>query len=50
VTRPRGKKPLLADKRYPDRLRVEAREEFERRLKRETAKAAKELHRRPVAA
>ncbi|MFC9501372.1 hypothetical protein [Streptomyces sp. NPDC056982] len=37
-------------KRYPDRLRVETREEFEARLKRETAKAAKELHRRPVAA
>ncbi|MFD0541912.1 hypothetical protein ACFQ1B_00655 [Streptomyces mexicanus] len=37
-------------KRYLDRLRVETREEFERRLKRETAKAAKELHRRPVAA
>ncbi|MFD5423943.1 hypothetical protein [Streptomyces sp. NPDC127084] len=34
-------------KRYPDRLRVETREEFEARLKRETAK---ELHRRPVAA
>lgn len=37
-------------KRYPDRLRVETREDFEARLKRETAKAAKELHRRPVAA
>lgn len=34
-------------KRYPDRLRVETREEFETLLKRETAK---ELHRRPVAA
>ncbi len=37
-------------KRYPDRLRAETREEFQARLKRETAKAAKELHRRPVAA